>query len=203
MGNNDGLSAAEVWRNKVSARNLTRAVPLFLPRSDIYVGIIRPEFEAWFGSGRLPEALSRDVVLVFGKDTEEEILETLNEVGEERSAKLLEFMTRLVKAAVVGVYLQAEVKDGKLEEGPLTPIKLKDEARNPDEMALSEVPMEDQGLIIAYVAEKGVPDQPVATKSGGEVTIESLRDFPADGRGTGSGEDGRTVFHKTERVAGA
>jgi hypothetical protein len=187
-----GPSTAQAWREAAAKERGRLAVPLRLP-SGMTVTAVRPEIEMWFGTGRLPQTLSADIVRVFGRP--DEIEAAFEEMGEARAADVMMFMRRCVEETVQnpvitprvnGVHFATRVRmEGvpleNVEPDPKTGLPLVRPLRD-NEIAPEEVPLRDFAFIVQWVTE-GSPEVPVRMK-GGTVPHSAVRKFRAGGART-------------------
>jgi hypothetical protein len=164
------------WRDASWEARKLRGVPLDLP-SGVTVKVVRPRFELWFGTAKMPEVLAKNVVKVFGKIDIDSMEEEMNQLTEEENNDILRFMNDVIMAAVV------EPRIVDKPESECDPDK---------EFSLAEVPEEDRAWIMLFVFEEGVPEQPVPT-TGGEVSMAALKSDNTDEPSTDPGPGMREV----------
>jgi len=182
-----GPSTATQWREKAREQREANAVPLPLP-SGAVVMATRPPIEVWVSSGKMPQTLTADVQRVFGetKGDPDEIEAAFEELGEERSARLLVFIRDAVNAAIVRPRIVLTVEGVERTYGARidgVPTGDKDaETGLPvvrtllaDEISAAEVPPGDHAYIFGWILQ-GCPDVPVKTVRG-DVTVETVRTF--------------------------
>jgi hypothetical protein len=201
------------WREKARETREATAKPLPLPSGAVVLAA-RPPIEVWISSGKYPQTLTEDVDRVFNqtKGDPEEIDAAFKEIGEERSGTLLVFMRDAVAAAVVRPKIVSTVQGVEKHYGARidgVPTGETDASGLPvvrtlqaDEMAASEIPLEDFSFIFGWVLQ-GSPDIPVETLRG-EVSVESLRNFRKKPRKQSSSarKNSRKVRQDAERVHG-
>src|SRR4028119_1137667 len=93
---------AAQWREKAAAVRAEEGELVHLPLGFTAV-LSPPPLELWWGTDMMPQELTADVQRVFG-ETEgdpDRVEEAFNEIGEERSGKLLIFMREIVRATCV------------------------------------------------------------------------------------------------------
>lgn len=169
--------SAKEWRRRRQQRARGRAVPLTLPNG-LAIMISRPPIETWFGTSKLPERLSRNVINVFDvqmddPDLQKKVDEKMAAMPPEESAELVRFFNRLLLEGVVE---------------PMLVDKDPDDCTD-DEYALSDLDEEERATII-YTLMQGVPDQLVQTEHGGEVSMQGLDRFRDQPGGAPAGEAG-------------
>lgn len=146
------------WRQKAWEARKLKGVPLDLP-SGATIKVVRPRFESWFGTAKLPAALASNVVKVFGTLDLDSMEKAMQELEVDEQNAIAKFMNDSVMAAVV----EPRVVD-----------KPENEIDPETEMALTEIGDEDRAWIMLWVFEEGLPNMPVATE-GGEVPMASLK----------------------------
>lgn len=187
-GSTPHVSTADEWRKRKDERARGKAVPLTLP-SGVIVKLVRPPMQTWFGTAKLPETLSKNVMSIFGTeptssdpDVAEKVLnDKVAAMSEEDQIELVNFMNRLLLEAVVEPQL--------VDKDP------KDCAEN--EFALADLDEEERAFIL-YVIMAGVPDQPVPVANDGEVSLEQLQKFRPKKRSTSTRKTSRKVPRTTK-----
>lgn len=182
---------AEEWRQKKAEQKRGKAVPLLLPQTGVTIMVTRPQISSWFGTKKLPERLSNNVVKVFHVETErdgslsKQVEENIAALSEEENAELVGFFNRILMEGVV----EPKLVDKEPEEC------------GPDEMALSDLDEEERAFILFSFLE-GLPSQSVPTSEGGEVSVGQLDRFRDQPGGPGAGEDGGEVYHSAVDSSG-
>jgi len=187
-GSTPHISTADEWRQRRIERARGKAVPLTLP-SGIIIKLVRPPLQTWFGTAKLPETLSKNVISIFGPNLDTSDSETAEKVLNEKVAAmseteqiaLIDFMNRILLEAVVEPRLVDKTSE-ECEDG---------------EFALSDLDEEERAFIL-YAVMSGVPDQLVPVANGGEVSIEQLGKFRSGERSTDTRKTRGKVPRTTE-----
>jgi hypothetical protein len=186
-GSTPHITTADEWRQRKEEKMRGKAVPLTLP-SGLVIKLARPPIQTWFGTAKLPETLSKNVINIFGTTTEEadpdKAEQIMNEkvkmMSEKDQIDLVNFMNRLLLESVIEPQL--------VDKDPRQCTK--------NEFALSDLDEEERAYIL-FAIMAGVPDQPVPVANGGEVSVEQLGKF----RGTKRSPRARKARGKVPRTS--